>query len=215
MAAQNRVGQGMQSGIGVGMAFEPVVVRDFHAAQPDMIACAETMRVIAHARVTAYRRASSCSAKAKSFSRGDLQIGFLARHRFHLDARQLRDRHIIGHVARRMFAVRRQDIGKAEALRRLGAIKIVARHGGPGRRRPCACSVSATASIGTAPSAPSSSAATTASISCRRDQRPGRVMDQHKIRRVVCQRLQPQPHRILPPRAARHRRRRRPGRRAA
>ena len=39
-AAQHGVGEGMQAGIGVGMAFQAVIVRHFHAAQPDMIAFA-------------------------------------------------------------------------------------------------------------------------------------------------------------------------------
>ena len=45
--AQDRIGQRMQSGIGIGMAFERMIVRDLHAAEPDMIARRETMRVIA------------------------------------------------------------------------------------------------------------------------------------------------------------------------
>ncbi len=37
-AAQHRIGQGMQAGIGIGMAFQAVIVRHLHAAEPDMIA---------------------------------------------------------------------------------------------------------------------------------------------------------------------------------
>ena len=39
-AAQDGVGEGMQAGIGIGMAFKPMIVRHLHAAEPDMIAVA-------------------------------------------------------------------------------------------------------------------------------------------------------------------------------
>ena len=45
--AEDRVGQGMQADICVGMADEAVCVGDLYAAEPDMIAFAEPMHVIA------------------------------------------------------------------------------------------------------------------------------------------------------------------------
>ena len=83
-------------------------------------------------------------------------------------------------------------LAKTKALRRLGAIKIVARHQCPAAVRPARRKrVGRPPACGTAPSAPASSAATTPSITSARDQRPRRVMDQDEIRRVVRQRFQP------------------------
>ena len=50
-AAQKRVGDGMQPGIGIGMAFQPMVVRHLQAAEPDMIAVRESVHVIARCAV--------------------------------------------------------------------------------------------------------------------------------------------------------------------
>src|SRR6476659_6941807 len=43
--AEQRIGDGMQSDIGVGMTFQAVTVREFDAAQPDVIAILELVNV--------------------------------------------------------------------------------------------------------------------------------------------------------------------------
>ncbi len=96
--AQHRVGEGMQAGIGVGMAFQAVIMRHFHAAQPDMVALRETMRVIAHgaARFMERRVGGATSKSPIPFRQGEIlfrghfQIDFLARHGLHRKPRQSR-----------------------------------------------------------------------------------------------------------------------------
>ena len=43
--AENGVGDGVRQNVGVGMAFEPVAVRDGDAAEPDLVAGAKSMDV--------------------------------------------------------------------------------------------------------------------------------------------------------------------------
>ena len=43
--AENGVGNGVQQDVGVGMADEPPVVRNVHAAEPDMVAVAEGVHI--------------------------------------------------------------------------------------------------------------------------------------------------------------------------
>ena len=54
--AEQRVRQRVQHHVGVGMAFELVRVRNFHPAEPDMIAVAEAVNVKACARRAARSR---------------------------------------------------------------------------------------------------------------------------------------------------------------
>ena len=131
-AAQDRVGEGVQAGIGVGMAFQRMVVRHLHAAQPDMIAVARNgarhspcaVRIIAERQQALRPRRNPPSVVTLIFFSSPSTISTFR-------SRQLRQRHVVGHLLAGMGAVRRQDLGKAKALRRLGAIKIVARHQGP------------------------------------------------------------------------------------
>ena len=66
---------------------------------------------------------NSCSAKAKSFSVVTFRLLFLARHRFHRKARQLRNGDIVGGIGAGMIAMRLEDLGETKALRGLGALQ--------------------------------------------------------------------------------------------
>ncbi len=65
--AQDGIGQRVQAGIGIGMAFQRMIVRDLHAAEPDMIARHEAVDVIARSGARfAQASRKQASAKAKS-----------------------------------------------------------------------------------------------------------------------------------------------------
>ena len=83
--AQNRIGQGMQTGIGIRMTGEAAIVRYLHAAQPDMIAVREAMRVEA-------RAGANIAERGRSESLGEREILCGRQFQIHLFARNGRDR---------------------------------------------------------------------------------------------------------------------------
>ena len=117
--------------------------------------------------------------------RRHFQIAFLARHRFDLDARQRRHLDIVGDVVRRHVRgappVYRQSgslagSGRGKDRRAAPVVQL-----SPSLRR----SVSATASIGTAPARARFQRRDHTVDHLPRHQRPGGVVDQDKIRRLL------------------------------
>ena len=64
--AQHRVGQGVQAGVGVGVADQGLVVGDLHAAEPDAVAGPEAVGVEALADAQLAHLPARASAMAKS-----------------------------------------------------------------------------------------------------------------------------------------------------
>ena len=106
-----------------------MVVRHFHAAQPDVIAVGEPVHVIAAWRCAHRRRCIRLSARAKSSLRRHFDVLLFALHHFALSspASSARATSSVTSSAG-MVAMRLQDLGIDKALRRLGAVKIFARH---------------------------------------------------------------------------------------
>ena len=130
--AQDRIGQRMQSGIGIGVAFERMVVGNLHAAQPDMIARRETMRVIAIAGSRlAEPRGQELFRHGEIPLGGDLDIGFLARNDNDVETGEFRQRHVVCDILPCVIAMGLENFVEAKSLRRLRAQQAVARNGDP------------------------------------------------------------------------------------
>ncbi len=117
----------MHGDIGVGMAFELLVMRDQDAAHPDAVAIDQPVHVIAAAGAV-FQRCNGPLFRHHMLgpleigAGGDLEILHDSRHQHHLDSRGLGHRRIIRHLRPRSRpAVRRQDRIEAKALRRLRA----------------------------------------------------------------------------------------------
>ena len=120
--AEHRVGQRMQPDIGIGMADKPVAVRDFEAAQPDMIARPESMYVEALAAAEIAGTAARQLFGAREIvCRRHFEIALRAFDEAHGQAGALGDGGVIGQLHPGDGAMRRQDGTIVEALRRLHA----------------------------------------------------------------------------------------------
>ena len=126
---ENGIGQRMQCRIGIGVAREPVAVRDAHAAQRHRVAGREGMDVDALADPH-IRQPRQVLFRQKSvglfdiFGGGDLAVLGAAGNNCDLDTRPLGHRRIVGQVDgafRDRRPVRREDRLEIEALRRLDA----------------------------------------------------------------------------------------------
>ena len=126
--AEQRIGDGVQPDIGIAMAFQPVAVREFDPAQPDVIAIGEFVNVVAG-------RGADIAAcliighqffgQREIFLAGHFDIFLFAFDHFHFHAGQFRQRNIVGHFIVSVRPVCRRDLGIDEALRCLGAIKVL------------------------------------------------------------------------------------------
>ena len=124
--AEQRVGQGMQGDIGVGVPLEAMRVRDPHAAQPDVIAGNEAVHVEALAGAdigqappwTRHARPAAMSSAVVS-----LRLASLPSTSTTGSLRPLGHRRVVGHImpARGLGGpVGGEDVAEPEALRRLG-----------------------------------------------------------------------------------------------
>jgi hypothetical protein len=130
--AQDGVGQRMQAGIGIAVPFEAVTVRDFHAAQDDMIAGGEAVGIEAHTgSCFAHIREKEAFGCAEILSRRDLEVGFLAFDGDDAKAGALGERHVVRRVAPRTGAVDFLNHVEAKTLRGLCPVNTVTRHGAP------------------------------------------------------------------------------------
>ena len=119
--AEQRVGEGVQGDVGVGVAFQRVAVGDLDAAQPDMVAGHQPVHIEAlpGAHVGTVDRPLGHDEVLRG---GELDVGGAAHHEGDRQARPFRDRGVVGHVVPAgslRVLVRGQNIGKAETLRGL------------------------------------------------------------------------------------------------
>ncbi len=83
--AEDRVGERMEPGIGVGMADQPSVLRNANAAEHHMVTLAEAVGVIAGAGAV-FRRGFEQALGAGCVGAGDLHVGFVPLDHHDLDA---------------------------------------------------------------------------------------------------------------------------------
>src|SRR4051812_25938511 len=110
----------MEADIGVGMADERTVMRHLEAAEPDVIARTEGVDVeaLAGARVAEPGGEEGLGA-GEVVHRGHLEIVLAALDESDRQTGALEDRGVVRKRLARRRAVRRQDLGEAETLRRL------------------------------------------------------------------------------------------------
>ncbi len=205
--AQHRVGQRMEADIGVGMADEGGVVRDFDAADENPVARPESVRVkpLPDAHIAPPRRDQPLGG-GEVFRRRQLQIVLAAGDQQRGHAGRLGDCRIIGQLMPDGGAVGGEDRLEVKALRGLRAPQFGAVDGRLGWPRPSArLIVSRNGRQGIA-AGPRSSPSITRSISAAIGKRPRPIMDQHTSRTMRRQGFEPEPHRILPGGAAGDRR---------
>ena len=114
--AIDRVAQGVQHHVGVGMALELAVVRDPHAAEPHRVAFREGVDVetLADAHV-GQRRRKPLGGGVEIAHRRHLEIGRLALEHMHRMARRFGDGGVVGHIGARRGAMRGEDQSKRKA----------------------------------------------------------------------------------------------------
>ena len=118
--AENGIGQGMQADIGVGVAFERLLVGDADATDGDAVAGGESMHVVTRSRTKLLDAASDEALGAPQIvGSRDLEVVVGAHHQRDGEARRLGDGGIVGHRGALSLAMGGQDIGIAERLRRL------------------------------------------------------------------------------------------------
>ena len=209
--AEDRIDERMQRHVGVGMAGQPAVVRDLHAAEHDVIAVAEGVHVeaVAEPQVGEARDAPRLG-PGEILGGGQLHVAAFAREHRDLEAGPFGERGVVGEIVaarRRGLAMRVEQRREREGLRRLHRAQARARSTVPATW-PSASTrliVSVTARAGIA--APVFVAGRDrARDQRRRAERPRRVVHQHDVRGARAERLEAGPHRGLPGRAARDRR---------
>ena len=205
--AQDRVGERVEPDIGIGMADQAALMRELDAAEPDAVAGAEGVDVeaLAGADVARLRREPALGL-VQILGRRHLEIRLAAGDEAHGEAGALGDRGVVGEGR----CPRRRDARRGSADSESPAASAPARAAARSRvstMRPSAprFTVSLSGSAGMAPGA-SSSAASTRSMVAR--SRKGRAPSWISTRSGVGlgEALEAEPHRILPRRAARHRR---------
>ena len=134
--AEYGVGQRMQPGIGIGMADQALFMRHAHTAQHDVVARAEPMHIKAGTCSCFTHHAQQSLRPLNIFGAGDLDIVLAALNHHHVMARRLRHGHIIGMIGADGFFMRRQNVVKAETLRRLRPPERFTRH-----RLTCHCAL--------------------------------------------------------------------------
>ncbi len=123
--AEQRIGERVQPGIGIAVADKAVAVRDGDAAQPDMIAGAEAMDIEAAGSARGEGRGDHGRGFGKISAARHLESAFVAGRHRDLQPGGHGDGQFIG-GAGRCGAVRGEQRGKAEGLRRLHAPQSVA-----------------------------------------------------------------------------------------
>ncbi len=224
--AQDRVGQRVQPDIGVGMADEAGIMRDLDPADHDAVARAEGMGVepladphiaeidiaeIDIGRAGVGRAGVDRMGGDQPFGGSEIrgrrhfQIVLAAGDQQRHQPRRFGDRRIIGQLPPDGGAMGGEDRIETEALRRLRAPQL-----GPVEGRADRPVFGALDRVGQGQRwdrRPHPVEPVDHPVDQRRiRKRPRSVMDQHPAGSVGRQRLEPEPHRILPGGAARHRR---------
>ena len=172
-----------------------------------MIAGREAVRVEAHAGARLARTAQQSLGQREIVLRGDLHIGFFARDDYDLQSRQFGQRHVVGRrrsaawsrCAARIASKRKPcGVCARKRLSRGTVVPVLRRlRGAAYRRRRASARRASRARF---------QRRDHARDQCGRNQRARRIVDQHEIGLVRRQRFQSRAHRILPRRAAGHRR---------
>ena len=201
-AAEQGVGQGVQGDVGIGMTVEAGIVRDLEIAQGHMVAVAEPVHVEAAGDPDLAGLAETKRGAAQILRRGDLQIVFAAGDQKHIEPGLFGNRGIVGEFLSLCAPMRRHQGIEAKALGSLGPPQA-----GPGHRRldqsgrapPLQGIVdgerrNGARVVGKSGDDPADQPAA--------DERPGSVMDQHQIGRLIGQPFEAEAHRILAGRTA-------------
>lgn len=205
--AEERIGERMQAGIGVAVADQSGIMRDRHAAQPDMVA--RTKAVNIKAGRGARRIGGHGFSLGKIGRLRHLESAFIAWGDVHSQVGRQSDGHFIG-LPRCRGAMGGQYGRKAEGLRGLHPPQAVAVHTA---RKPAVGAAAQTVHLGKG-----RAGTIHHRIVKRGDQRinhasrhkgPGGIMHQHDIGRIGGQSLQPGQHTVLPGGTASHRGRQR------
>ena len=127
--AEDRIHDRMKHNVGIRMSGESAVVRNLHAAEPDVIAAGERMHVVARSDAHV---GEACDAPrfgaAEIVFRGQLGVALLAGERGDLQARPFDERCVVGEIVAAFVcraAVRVEERGELERLRRLHAAQLV------------------------------------------------------------------------------------------
>ncbi len=110
--AEDGVDQRMERRVGIGIAGEAALMGDAHPAEPDMIAVAERMHVVAGGGADIAERGELRRRDAREILfRGQLDVGALALEHAHLHPRPFRERGIVGEIV----AARREGARRCAA----------------------------------------------------------------------------------------------------
>ncbi len=201
--AQQRVGQGVQPGVGVRMPDEPPVMRDPHAAQHHGRSRPEAVGVEAEARPHDPARAGELLRHQEILGPGQFHQHRIAGNQGHAAAGPLHHPRVVrGLLVGRPLGVGRGQAAQAEGLRGLGAPQAVTAHGlgdqafatlegvgdGQGGDRAVGVLQRRQQPVHMQP----------------RHEGPGRVVHQHRLAFVAGQRGQARPHGPRPGLAPRH-----------
>ena len=117
---QHRVGQGVETDIGVGMAGQARVVRDLDAAYANLVTSGEGVRVesLPDANIATPRRDQPLG-RSEILRRRYLEIVFAAGDHQRRQSRRFRHCGVVGQLAPRRGAMRRKDRLEVKALGRL------------------------------------------------------------------------------------------------
>ena len=134
--AEYRIGEGMEHDVGVGMADEAARMGDLDATEGYPVARSEGVDVVADADAHVAGGKGGLGGQApvgigEILRRGELHVAGFARHGDHGDAGPFGHGGVVGDLdpGRRRAPVCVADRGEAEALGRLGAGEVLARHG--------------------------------------------------------------------------------------
>ena len=118
--SKQRVGQGVETDIGVGVAGEGMVMWDFDAAKANMVAGGKRVHVEAlpDAHIAAPRRDQPLGG-SEILCRRYFEIVFTAGDEQRRHSRRLRHRGVVGQVSPRRGAMRSEDRVEVKALGRL------------------------------------------------------------------------------------------------